>query len=107
MEENGVQFVMNILTRKMVMLCVDSSDLLVPFMLHLILSEYSILYMYLHCFIVCLTYDSLGFVRNFLHITNISCAGNEHYLWDCPFDNATEVKCNYYNQVAVHCGMLS
>ena len=49
---------------------------------------------------------SLGVVQHFLHITNITCAGNETHLWDCPFNNATEIKCNYYNQVAVHCGRL-
>ena len=51
-------------------------------------------------------FNSLGIVRDFLHITNITCSGNEIHLWECPFDNATNVKCDYYNQVAVHCGML-
>ena len=49
--------------------------------------------------------NSLGVVREYLHITNITCAGNETHLWDCPFNNATDVKCNSHNQVAVHCGM--
>ena len=37
-------------------------------------------------------------------MTNVYCTGNETHLWNCPFTNATEVKCNFYNQVAVHCG---
>ena len=49
--------------------------------------------------------NSLGVARNFLLMTNVHCIGNETHLWNCPFNNATEVKCDYYNQVAVHCGM--
>ena len=56
--------------------------------------------------ILCCIFDSLGVGRNFLHMTNVHCTGNETHLWNCPFTNATEIKCNYYNQVAVHCGML-
>lgn len=48
--------------------------------------------------------NSLGVARNFLLMTNIRCTGNEAYVWNCPFNNATVIKCNYYNQIAVHCG---
>lgn len=56
--------------------------------------------------ILCGIFNSLGVGRNFLHMTNVHCTGNETHLWNCPFTNNTEFKCNYYNQVAVHCGML-
>ena len=45
-----------------------------------------------------------------MRITHIECNGDEEYLWDCDFDNIannTEFICDYYNQVAVHCGMLA
>ena len=102
MEECGVQFVMNILTKKTAMLCVDSWDLPLPSMLHLILSKHYI-FLFNDSIVV---FNSLGVVRDYLHITNITCAGSETNLWDCPFDNATVVKCNSNSQVAVHCGML-
>lgn len=61
--------------------------------------------MYIYAIFV-LFFNSLGVGRNFLLMTNVHCRGNETHLWNCPFNNATNIKCNYYNQVAVHCGML-
>ena len=84
------------------MLCVDSWDLPLLSMLHLILSKHYI-FLFNDSIVV---FNSLGVVRDYLHITNITCAGSETNLWDCPFDNATVVKCNSNSQVAVHCGML-
>ncbi|XP_065884217.1 scavenger receptor cysteine-rich type 1 protein M130-like isoform X2 [Dysidea avara] len=46
----------------------------------------------------------LGLSSSYIHITNISCAGNETHLWDCPSSNSSEIKCTEFDQVAVHCG---
>ena len=49
--------------------------------------------------------NSLGVSRNRMQITNIQCDGDEEYLWDCTFNNTRRPDCDYYNQVAVHCGV--
>ena len=51
--------------------------------------------------------NSLGVARNFMLITNIQCNGDEDNLWDCTFNNSANFNCDYYNQIAVHCGMLT
>ena len=62
----------------------------------------------LNLLILCCIFSSLGVGRNFeyLHKTDVHCTGNETHLWNCPFTDTKEIKCNDYNQVAVHCGML-
>ena len=52
-------------------------------------------------------FNSLGVARNFMQITNIRCDGDEDYLWDCSFNNSINLNCDFYNQVAIHCGMLT
>lgn len=49
--------------------------------------------------------NSLGVARNSFQMTHLACYGDENYLWDCAFDNITDYHCDYYNQIAVYCGM--
>ena len=50
---------------------------------------------------------SLGVARNPLLITYLKCDGDEKYLWDCDFNNTdnSDFICDFYNQIAIHCGM--
>ena len=45
----------------------------------------------------------IGDTHRYFYINDINCTGTEHNLQECPVNNLTNYRCQYYRDAGVSC----